>query len=519
MFMIMPRLRQKFSQGRTNRDRRTWDFRNDGLKCMLMVLLAGTMTLSGCGHSDPSSTQTPIPLSLAGNWQFTMAEQLNSDPTKPSFTGGLQGGFLLDNNGAIGGQANFLIMTQPPVGTGGQPTPCNSGVDQITGTITGQAVSLTAQSTSGQTFTLTGTLSFDNSTMTGSYSSTDGAGCGIAIASQTWSATLVPELSGSVQGYFHSMGGTAGLNEQEFVMSGSLLQDANTGASSSVVTGNLSFIDPTTTNPDYPCFGLASVNGQISGNTVSLQVVAPDGTIIGQIGQATAPATAGPQAVTLNSLGGGSILQSLAGVGYAVYAAACGGGTLQAPADSGSVCIGVNTTTACQTQLSVSPPGLVFPPQAVGSSASTLKVTLTNPHGSTVSGITLSLTNSSGAANFTEKDNCGASGASSQGQSFSLLGNQYCTVSIAFAPQQDCASGASPSVCLTGALSVAIPATDTIFDVLLIGGVTGGSASLRGIDSAPNRVAEEIVPPRLPFTQAVHSVYHRPSNISGLGRS
>lgn len=517
--MIMAGWRQKASQGRTNRERRLCDFREVGFKCMLLLLLAGTIALSGCGHSDPSSTQIPIPLTVAGNWQFTMAEQLNSDPTKPSFTGGLQGGFLLDNNGSIGGQANFMIMTQPPVGTGGQPTPCNSGVDQITGTIAGQTVKLTAQSTSGQTFTLTGTLSFDNSTMTGSYSSTDGAGCGIAIASQTWSAQLVPELSGSVQGYFHSMGGSAGLNEQEFVMSGSLLQDANTGASNAVVTGNLSFIDPTTTNPDYPCFALASVNGQISGNTVSLQIVASDGTTIGQIGQAAPPAVAGPQAVTLNPLGGGSILQSLAGVGYAVYAAACGGGTLQAPADSGSVCIGVNTTTACQAQLSVSPPGLVFPPQAVGSSAATLKVTLTNPHGSTVSGITLSLTNSSGVANFTEKDDCGANGASSQGQSFSLLGNQSCTVSIAFAPKQNCADGTSPSVCLTGSLSVGIPANDTIFDVLLIGGVTGGTTSIQGSHSDLNSFARAIPPPRPPVTQAGHYAHRRPLDISGLGRS
>jgi hypothetical protein len=206
-------------------------------------------------------------------------------------------------------------------------------------------------------------------------------------------------------------------------------------------------------------------------------------------------------------------------MGYAVYAAACGGGTLQAPADAGSVCIGVNTTTACLAQLSVSPPGLVFPPQAVGSSPSTLKVTLTNPHGSTVSGITLSLANSSGPANFTEKDNCGANGASSQGQPFTLLGNQFCTVSIGFAPQQDCASGTSPSVCLTGALSVAIPATDTIFNVLLIGGVTGGTASSRGIDMGPNKGSEAISRLLPPFSQARRYAYLRASHISGLGTS
>src|ERR1700719_2425638 len=156
----MRTLTQDVSPCRKNRDARTRRFREVRLKRVLPVLLTGMMALSACGGGS-TSISSPVPLNLSGNWQFTMAQQLNSDPTKPSFTGGLQGGFLLDNNGSVAGQASFMIMTQPPAGSGAQPTPCNSGIDQITGTITGQTVNLTAQSSTGHTFTLTGTLSFE----------------------------------------------------------------------------------------------------------------------------------------------------------------------------------------------------------------------------------------------------------------------------------------------------------------------------------------------------------------------
>ena len=485
----MRTLTRGLSQCRTNRDPVSRGLREVCLKCVSLVLLAGTLALTACGGGGSSSTSSPIPLSLSGNWQFTMAEQLNSDPTKPSFTGGLQGGFLLQNNSSVAGQANFMMMTQPPAGSGAQPTPCNSGVDQITGTITGQSVNLTAQSSAGQTFTLTGTLSFDGSTMTGSYMSTDGAGCGIATT-QNWSATLVPELTGNIQGFFHSMGGAAGLNEQEFVMSGAIVQAPNTGASNAPVTGNLRFVDPTTINPDYPCFAQASVVGQISGTSVSLQIVAPDGSTIGQIGQTAPAAASGPQAVTFNSTGTGYVLQSLSGTGYAVYAAACGGGTVQNPADAGSVCIGVNTTTACQPPITLTPSALVFPSQTVGSAASALTITLANPSSSPLDGITLSLTNNNGQGNFTETDNCGVNGVASQGQPFSLLGKQFCTVTIGFAPKQNCAAGTTSFECLTGALTVSSPTINTILNVLLTGGVTASSASRRNADLDLERISQ-----------------------------
>jgi hypothetical protein len=514
-------LTKNISAGLTNRDPLSGRCGVLCRKSWLLIALAGTMALSACGGStsNSNSSSSQIPQNLSGNWQFTMAEQLNSDPTKPSFTGGLQGGFLLQNNGSVGGQANFMIMTQPPAGSGAQPIPCNSGIDQVTGTISGQTVNLTAQSSTGQTFTLTGTLSFDDSTMTGSYTSTDGAGCGIAT-SQTWSATLVQPLSGGIQGFFHSMGGTVGLSEQEFVVSGDIVQAPNTGASSASITGDLRFVDPTSLQGDYPCFAVATVVGQISGNAVSLQIVGSDGTTIGQIGQTVPPAASSPQAVTFDSTGSGMVLESLAGTGYAVYAPACGGGTLQNPADAGSVCLGVNTTTACQPPITLTPTALAFPSQAVGSPASTLNVILANPGRSILDGIMLSLTNGSGPGNFMETDNCGVNGAASQGQPFSVPGKQFCTVSIEFVPQQNCAAESSPTQCLTGTLTVASPTTNTILNVLITGGVTAGAASTPGTDFGSEKISPA-TPVRRSAVEPDLGQFPclRPSHISGLGES
>jgi hypothetical protein len=441
--------------------------------CWLIVLLAGMMALSACGGGSGSASQ--IPLSLTGNWQFTMGGQLNSNPSMPSFTGGLQGGFLLQNGSSVTGQATFLIMTQPPFGTGGTPTQCNSGIEEITGTINGQTVNFTAQATGAQTFTLTGTLSYDGTTMAGSYTSTDGAGCGIAVT-QNWSANYVPALTGTIQGVFHSTGGAAGLNEQDFVVTGNIVQGFDSGASSSSLTGNLSFEDPITFISDYPCFANATITGQISGNSVSLQLIASDGSTIGQIGQTIPLTAASPQVVTYNSTGTGYLVQSLAGTGYAVYAPGCGGGSLQNPADSGSVCFAVNSAKGCGPPVTISPAALSFPAQSVGSNPTTLQITVTNPSTSSLDGLTLTLTNGNSPGSFTETDDCGVGGAPSLGQPFSLLAEQVCTVMIGFAPQQSCPAGTAAGSCLTSDLTLTSSPTETILNVPITGGVSDGSA-------------------------------------------
>lgn len=436
-----------------------------------LLVLSITMALAGCGGTSENSTQLPV--TLSGNWQFIMAEQFNTDPTLPSFTGGLQGGFLIQNGNSVSGQVTFATITQPPFGSGGTSIQCNSGVTPISGTISGQAVNLTAQSVGMQTYTLTGTLSFDGSTMVGTFTSTDGAGCGTA-ATSSWSASLVPTLtSTSVQGTFHSSGGTAGLNEQEFLVSGALFQGVNTGASSAPITGNLSFAAS-----GYPCFAGVNVAGQISGNTVSLQILGTNNATVGQLGAPTSGSASGLQPLTLVSTGSGYILQSLNGIGYAVFAPGCGGGTLQAPADSGSVCLAVASTTACQVPLTINPEALGFPPAAVSSSKTSQSVTLLNPSSSKViDGLTIALTNNSGQTNFTESDNCGAGGIPTNGQMFTLQPSQICSISVGYSPQQVCPSGGSGAQCLSATLSIVSSALQIVFDVPITGGVSGATSN------------------------------------------
>jgi hypothetical protein len=501
--MVVQTLTKKPTLRRINRKSVSPGLSVGPVKCLLLVLLPGIMALSACGGGTSNSTPLPPP-TLSGNWQFTMGEQLSPDQSKPSFTGGLQGGFLLQTNGAITGQAVYSIMTEPPSGSGGNPTECNSGIDQITGTITGQTVSLSAGSTGAQMFTLTGTLSLDASTMAGSYTSTDGAGCGI-VAAQNWSAVLVPPITGPVQGTFQSSGGAAGLNEQDFLVTGALNQAANTGASSAAVTGNLSFLSTITDLSDYPCFSVASVTGQISGNSVFLQLIGTDGSNIGQIGQNGPLVGPGPQVVTLESTSNGYVLQSSGETGYAVYAAACGGGDLANPADQGNICLAVNGTTGCSQPITLTPSALNFPAQAIDSPATFQTITMTNSYGSMLGGLTVTLTNT-GQANFTETDTCGAGGVSSLGQPFVLSSKQACVITVAFSPLQvpppeDCAGVVPPAPCLAATLIVTSPNNDAIFTLPITGQVSSSAAAVGEFDFGTERLLEASVPQAPRFTK------------------
>src|SRR5271165_6038193 len=252
---------------------------------LVVLLLASTSVLVGCGGTRSNASNA---VTIAGNWQFNMTA-----PSDNSFSGGMQGGFLLQNNGSVTGQVVYSIFL-PPQQAGGTPTLCNGGSAPVTGTIQGPTVTLTAVA-GNQSFSLTGTLSTNGSTMTGTYTSTDGQGCGTEQKGLQWSATSVPPLTGSIQGYFHSaLDGQ--LRNQDFPVTGILTQGPNLGASNATITGTLNF-------QGYPCLAIASVNGQISGRSVILQIVAPNGLNVGQIG---APAgSSNPFPVTFATAAGG----------------------------------------------------------------------------------------------------------------------------------------------------------------------------------------------------------------------
>src|SRR5262249_46793545 len=312
---------------------------------VLAFLLSGISLLTACGGGGGSVNPTGAPLS--GNWQFTFTPN-------QSFLGGLQGGFLLQNKGAVNGAAVYAIS----VTSAGTPTLCNSGSASISGTISGQNVTLTAAA-AGQDFTLTGTLSSDGTTMTGTYTSTDGpmvggVPCGTAQSGITWTATSVPPLTGNFRGNFHSV-----FSNQNFPVTGMLTQGENIGASNATVTGTLNFVDPVTLISNYPCFDVASVNGQISGNVVILQIIASNGANIGQIGGVV---DSGVNTVTYDTTANGRVLHAAGSPSYALNTKTCPGVSISNPGDSGNICLALGNSNACQQPILVTPDILIIPP-------------------------------------------------------------------------------------------------------------------------------------------------------------
>ncbi len=453
------------------------------VKSLWVLLLAGLMLSGWGGSSRSSSSQNSGP--LAGNWQFTLAS-----PSDGSFLGSpnpacastsgtplpiCSGGFLLQNQGSVTGALVYSIQVPPPPSlTGSPPTLCNSGSAPVTGTINGQNVTLTVVAGT-QTFTLNGTLSADGSTMMGTYAS-DGKGCGRAETGLQWSATSVQPLTGAVQGIFHSAAGyfhtvtgdVLVISNQNFPVSGVLTQGANIGASNATVTGTLTF-------QGYPCLDTAYVNGQISGNSVFLQIIASNGLNAGQIGSPGLASDTVSPVVFESTAQGGYVLKGTKG--YGVNTNVCPVGN--APGDSGDVCLAVGNSTSCTQPISLSPAFLTFPPQALGSTPTTQTITLTNtdPSNATLTGLSIAnlseptsafsgFTDFTGVHNFTEQDNC----ASAPQATFSLASQQSCSITILFAPQQSCpwlpfaqsgnppsATGAPPTLC-----PFPLPATLTV---------------------------------------------------------
>jgi len=389
----------------------------------LLLLMTSSALLSSCGGTGSSHNNNGP---LTGNWQF---DQLP-----------LQGGFLVQNKGSVTGQLTYSVSAQGNV--------CNSGSASVTGTVSGQTVSL--QAVAGpQTVSLNGTISGDGSTMSGTYNSTDGQGCGTAQSGSSWTAMSVPPLRGNIQGNLHSngLGQVVSLANQDFPVTGFLIQGPNIGASSANITGSLNF-------PGYPCLATASVNGQISGNVVILQIIAANGLTVGQIG-APAGSTNPSPVVFQSSAAGGYVVQGASG--YGLSTKSCKGGNI--PGDVGNICLALGTTTACTQPVALSPASLIFPPQLLGSPATTQAITLTNsdPSGAALNNLQLlfqpqpgsgnfPISDFDGLPNFTEQDNC----TTSPGSSFSLAPQQSCTITVSFSPQQSCPwlpSSAEPSQC------------------------------------------------------------------------
>jgi hypothetical protein len=491
-------------------------------KSLTILLLVVTLMLSACGDGASSGSQQSAVLS--GNWQFTA---FTNTPDLTS-TSGLQSGFLLQNKNSVTGAVVYSNTL-----TSGGAVPCNSGAAPITGTISGQSVTLTA--TAGtQTFTLTGMLNSDGS-ITGTYTATPGpsvlvngtptaCGEGTSGTALTFSAQSVPPLTGSIAGSFHSATSGALLN-QNFPVTGSLTQGGNIGASNATVTGTLSFVNPTTLISDYPCIETASVNGQISGKNVVLQIIGTDGSNIGQIGGTTG---SGVNPVSFQSIApNGYILQSAVTPGYTVNSPACAG----VNSDAGNICLALNGSTACQQPLTLSPALLTFPPQLLGPTPTTQTVALTNsdPSGVALDGLNIEFqlpssvnftgySDFNGLPNFMATDDCVTGGEilspNENGSLFSLAAGGSCTITVSFVPQQSCSwlpfpPSSPPSFCpspLAAELIVNSPMSadsDNKFAVPITGsGLSFIQTSTPEIDFGAEAVGEASLPQLLTFTNS-----------------
>src|SRR5580700_1905432 len=142
--------------------------------------------LTACGRSSSSQNSGPT---LAGNWQIALTpnDQMNFQPRTLS-------GFAQQTGSSITGSVSFLI---PNVQNPTSP-PC-AGAAPLTGKIDGQNVNLSVNQ-NGQILTLTGASSSDNSSLSGSYTSSDGT-CEPA-ESGLWTAILIRPIAGSFQAFF-----------------------------------------------------------------------------------------------------------------------------------------------------------------------------------------------------------------------------------------------------------------------------------------------------------------------------
>ncbi len=469
-----------------------------------LLCLAAILVLPGCGGASSSSSQSSG--ALSGNWQFTLTA-----PTDGSFVGGPTGGFLLHEDGkqSVTGAVVYSI-TAPQV----SQTVCNSGSAPVTGTISGQTVTLTIVA-GDQSFTLKGTLSSNGQTIMGTYSSTDGKGCGTAQAGLDWSAVSVAPLTGAVQGTFHSTGAgsTAGLRDQDFAVTGMLTQGENIGASNATITGVLTFVG-------YPCLSTVSVNGQISGSSVVLQLIGTDGLNAGQIGAPAGSSTPYPAPVAFESVAGGAhVLHGLNG--YGVDTKTCK--LANTPGDVGNICLAVGNSTTCTQPITLSPAALTFPPQLLGTTtAQTITLTNSDPSGSTLNGLSIGfqaqpgssgfeVSDFNGLPNFAEQDTC----ASSPGASFSLAPQQSCAITVFFSPQQSCPwlpsmpppGGSPPAMCpaaLAGTVTVNSPTSpdeDKTFAVPVTGfGMSALLPSTPELDFGAEAPSEMSLPQSLSFT-------------------
>src|SRR5215470_978965 len=165
--MTNTRIGKNIPSGKHSRESSSLELSVRFMRCLSVLSLASTMLLSACGGGSQSSD--PPSGSLAGNWQFS----LTNPDTSGNYTGayGVQGGFLLVNNGKVTGQVVYSL-SGISLANGGWDI-CDSGSAAVSGTVSGQTVNLTVASAS-QTFLFQGMLG-SNGDIHGTFTTPGGA--------------------------------------------------------------------------------------------------------------------------------------------------------------------------------------------------------------------------------------------------------------------------------------------------------------------------------------------------------
>ena len=224
------------------------------------------LIMTACGGSN----STPLPTGqLSGNWQLSLFQEYPAPRTALSVSG-----FLTESNDALTGSV------EGPTIVNSSGTVTCGGTAQVTGTINGQSVAFT-ENLGGTTYSFSGTISSNNQSMSGDYQAQGGA-CFTSATTGTWNAFLIPPLNGNFTGTFtgsNYMTLLTGVSPAPpIVVSGSLAQSSNGGASSASLTGTITAVG-------YPCFSTASVSGTISGQSMYLDLFDYNGVPIGTLGQ------------------------------------------------------------------------------------------------------------------------------------------------------------------------------------------------------------------------------------------
>jgi hypothetical protein len=236
----------------------------------IFVLLCWVAATVGCGSTMSVAPRSTL---LSGNWEITL--QRHAHPGTLLFSGFmLQSGSLVTGSLVLGGGCN--------------------GVGTVTGTVSGQNLALTIDEF-GQEISLTGNLpagSPSGSTfISGPFSALAG-GCATYASTGTWSATQVTPISGTFHGAFVSTA-SSGIASDVFSVTGSLTQGPNTGSSNATLTGTVT----ATGTPHFcPYLTSATIEGVISGTSVTLNLFDSTGSQIAQV----APATVATNAASLS---------------------------------------------------------------------------------------------------------------------------------------------------------------------------------------------------------------------------